>query len=70
MGTERNAQIIPEAITVLPGGSHSGLGQSIQVVVNQANVDLTIFQLQLHRVHEPGSLDSENTPIEFTIVHP
>ena len=41
-----------------------------QVVVSQANMDLALFQLQVHRVHVPGGLDSENTPIQFTILHP
>ncbi len=39
------------------------------VMVSQANVDHALFQLQLHRVHVPGGLDSENAPIEFTILH-
>jgi hypothetical protein len=28
-----------------------------------------LHPLQLHRVHVPGGLDSENAPIEFTILH-
>ncbi len=40
------------------------------IVVSQMNVDLTHLQLQLHGVHVPGSLDSENAPIEFVILHP
>src|SRR5579871_6897898 len=34
------------------------------------NVDLTRFQFQFDRVHEPGSLNAENAPIEFMILHP
>jgi hypothetical protein len=41
-----------------------------RVIVCQANVDLTHLQLQFHRIHMPGSLDSENAPIKFTVLHP
>src|SRR5208283_5087639 len=39
------------------------------LMVCQANVDLPHFQLQFHRVHVPGGLDSENAPIKLTILH-
>jgi len=39
-------------------------------MVSKANVDLTHLQFQFHRVHVPRSLDSENAPIKFMVLHP
>jgi len=33
-------------------------------------MDLSQFQLQFYRVYVPGSLDSENAPIQFVVLHP
>ena len=40
------------------------------VLVPQANVDLAGFQFQFPPIHVPGSLDSENAPIQFMVLHP
>src|SRR5271157_4609551 len=40
------------------------------VMVCQANVDLSHLQLQFPSVHLPGSLDSQNAPIQFMVLHP
>ena len=34
------------------------------------NVDFSGIEFQLHRIHMPGSLDSEDAPIQFEILHP
>lgn len=39
------------------------------LLVPQVNVNLASLQLQLHRIYKPGSLNSENAPIEFVILH-
>ena len=40
------------------------------VVVPEPNVDLSSLLFQFHRVHVPGSLDPQNSPIKFSILHP
>ena len=40
------------------------------VVVSQVNVDFAGLQLQFHRVHKPGNLDTQNAPIKLMILHP
>lgn len=39
------------------------------VGVSQVDVNLAAVQLKIHRIHKPGRLNAENTPIEFVILH-
>ena len=50
-------------------GSAFGTGPVQFVLVGQIDVDLALLQLELHALHLPGSLDTQDAAIQFAILH-